>query len=146
MTRSKFSGPYNLAGIMTRQDIIARDPGLVRRFVAAIVKALRWMSEHTPQDIAAVLPKTVTGSDLDRYVKILGKLHDFYTLDGYIDPEGANNVLTAMAFSGAFEAEQGLNALDFITNAFLPTQVRSTRPKPAAEAQAVAPAPAATTE
>jgi len=65
-----FGGPYSLAGIMTRQDIVARDPELVRRFVAAIVKALRWMSEHTPEDIATVLPKTVTGSDLDRYVKI----------------------------------------------------------------------------
>lgn|GEM_PF-3084386 len=41
------------------------------------------MSEHMSGNIADVLPKTVTGSDLDRYVKILGKLHDFYTLDGY---------------------------------------------------------------
>jgi len=125
-----FGGPYNLAGIMTRQDIIARDPELVRRFVTAIVKALRWMSEHTPEDIAAVLLRTVTGSDLDRYIKILGKLREFYTLDGHIDPEGAHNVLKAMEFSGAFETEQNLNALDFITNDFLPMQVRSTSPSP----------------
>jgi len=75
------------------------------------------MSEHTSGNIADVLPKTVT-----RYVKILGKLHDFYTLDGYIDPKGANNILTAMEFSMVFQTGQNLNALDFITHDFLPTR------------------------
>jgi len=48
-------------------------------------------------------------------------------------------VLTAMEFSGAFGAERSLNALDFITNDFLPSQVRPTSPESTAEEQTVIP-------
>src|SRR5207302_28 len=45
------------------------------------------------KDIAAKLPKTVTGEDLDLYVKTLDAAKGYISADGIIDAAGAQNVL-----------------------------------------------------
>jgi len=116
-----FGGPYNQAGILTRQEVIDTNPEQVQKFVNAIVRALRFIEEKTPQEIADVLSSEVTGSDKDRYIKTLGLLKDFYSVTGKTSIESATNTLEAMQFSGVLPAGINEKPAHFLTNRFVDT-------------------------
>ena len=118
-SRQAFGGPYNLAGIVTRQDVIDSNPEQVQKVVNAIVRALKWMQKHTEEEIADALLSEVVGSDKARYVRTLKLLKEFYSPDGKISSKGAVNVLAAMKASGilpeGLQQEQDV----FLTNRFV---------------------------
>ena len=103
-TERFLGGTYNQAGVVTRQDVIDRQPGLVKKVVNVHLRALKWIQEHTPQEIAEALPREVVGTDKVRYVKTLEKLREFYSTDGVINPQGVENVYHSMMASGALAA------------------------------------------
>jgi NitT/TauT family transport system substrate-binding protein len=109
-------GPYNQAGVMTRQDVIDSKPQLVKKVVAAHVAALKWMLDHSPQEIADALPPEVIGSDKAQYVRVVEKLKEFYSPDGQIIPEGVQNVYRSMKQAGALAADVELNPEKFFLN------------------------------
>lgn len=118
-TERFFGGPYNQAGVMTRQDMIERRPDLVQKIVNIHVRALKWIQTHTPQEIADVLPIEVVGTDKVRYVKTLEKLREFYSPDGEINPRGVDNVLVSMQASGSLVDKLKNPPSDFYTNTFI---------------------------
>ncbi len=118
-TEEFLGGPYNQAGVMTRQEVIDRQPGLVRKVVNVHIRALKWIKEHTPEEIAEALPREVVGTDKERYVKTLEKLREFYSLDGIINPQGAENVYRSMVASGAITVQSPLKLETFYTNVFV---------------------------
>lgn len=103
---------------MTRQDVIDHQPGLVQKVVNVHVRALKWIKEHTPEEIAEALPIEVVGTDKERYIKTLQKLREFYSSDGLINPQGVENVYRSMVASGAIAAGGLLILENFYTNAF----------------------------
>nr|VFK12509.1 MAG: NitT/TauT family transport system substrate-binding protein [Candidatus Kentron sp. LPFa] len=118
-TEQVFGGPYNLAGILTRQSVIDADPVLVGKVAAAIRKALRWMAGHSPRAIAEALPTIVVGTDKRRYIETLQKLGEFYSPDGRILPAGVDNVFRAMQLSGALPKGAIMQQDRFYTNRFI---------------------------
>nr|VFJ50916.1 MAG: NitT/TauT family transport system substrate-binding protein [Candidatus Kentron sp. FM]VFJ68472.1 MAG: NitT/TauT family transport system substrate-binding protein [Candidatus Kentron sp. FM]VFK12142.1 MAG: NitT/TauT family transport system substrate-binding protein [Candidatus Kentron sp. FM] len=118
-TEKVFGGPYNLAGILTRQAVIDRDPVLVGKVVLAIQKALRRIATHSPEEIADTLPAVVVGTDKARYVKTLKKLREFYSLTGRITPAGVDSVFRSMQVSGALPVETPIEKSRFYTNRFV---------------------------
>jgi NitT/TauT family transport system substrate-binding protein len=118
-TEQFFGGPYNLTGIVTRQDIIDNQPDLVRKVVNVHLRALKWIESHSEQEIADALPPEVVGSDRERYIKTLTKLKEFYSPDGYINPQGVKNVYDSMIASESIPAEPPLNLDQFFTNRFV---------------------------
>ena len=117
-SQQAFSGPYNLAGIVTRQDVIDSNPEQVQKVVNAIVRALKWMQNHTEEKIANALSSEVVGSDKARYVRTLKLLKEFYSPDGKISAEGADNVLEAMKVSGVLAQQMSQNPKFFIASIF----------------------------
>lgn len=118
-SQQAFGGPYNLAGIVTRQNIIDSDPEQVQKVVNAIVRALKWMQNHTEEEIADALSSEVVGSDNARYVRTLKLLKEFYSPDGKISAEGADNVLAAMKASGVLPEGLQQEQAVFLTNHFV---------------------------
>nr|VFJ44788.1 MAG: NitT/TauT family transport system substrate-binding protein [Candidatus Kentron sp. FW]VFJ50542.1 MAG: NitT/TauT family transport system substrate-binding protein [Candidatus Kentron sp. FW] len=118
-TEKTFGGPYNMTGILTRQDVIDADPELVGRVVFAIRKGLRWIATHSPREIAHDLPAKVVGTDRERYIKTLRKLGEFYSQDGQITPKGVDNVFLSMQLSGALPEDTDLDQGRFYTNRFI---------------------------
>jgi NitT/TauT family transport system substrate-binding protein len=115
-----FGGPYSLTGVLTRQDVIQSNSNLVSKVVNAHVRALRWIQSHSEEEIADVLPVEVVGSDKAQYVATLKSHEDFFSRDGVISSEGAENVLMSMLASGVIEKATNLQASAFFTNGFLP--------------------------
>ena len=125
-SQQAFGGPYNLAGIVTRQDVIDSNPEQVQKVVNAIVRALKWMQNHTEEEIADALSSEVVGSDKARYVRTLKLLKEFYSPDGKISAEGADNVLAAMSISGVLTSNQSQPPSDFLSHRFVDIAERNT--------------------
>jgi len=92
-TTELIGGPYQFTGAVTRADFIQQNPDVVQRVVNALVRANRYTQATASKDIAAKLPKTVTGEDVELYVKTLDAAKGYISPDGVIDPAGAQNVL-----------------------------------------------------
>jgi len=117
-TTAAFGGPYNLAGILTRQEMIDNNHEIVQKVVNAHIKALRWIGGHTAEEIADILPREVIGSDKGRYINTLKLLKDFYSKNGIVSHEGADNVLSSMLQSGVLSASNRLDAKKYYSNKF----------------------------
>lgn len=116
-TRRIFGGPYNQAGVLTRQDILDQNPALAQKVVKILKRALAWINASTPEEIAASLPQEVVGTDLARYINTLKKLREFYSPNGRIDPAGVKIVYEAMVNSGVIKSESDILLLNkFYTN------------------------------
>lgn len=108
-TKKVFGGPYNTTGILTRDDVIEEKPVIVQKVVNIMVKALKWIDSHSPEEIASVLPEEVTGSDKNAYIETMRNIKDFYTKSGEMDIEGFSNVLKALE---TFEDKSKLESIE----------------------------------
>lgn len=121
-SQKAFGGPYNLTGILTRQDVIDNNPELVQKVVNAQVRALKWIRNHSEEEVANSLSSEVIGSDKDRYVRTLKALKDFLSPDGVISAESAENILTAMKVSGVLDESNSVDSTIFLAFQFLEQQ------------------------
>jgi len=92
-TAALLGGQYQFTGAVTTADFIQKSPDVVQRVVNALVKANRFIATNSAKDIAAKLPATVTGADMDLYVKALDAAKGYLSPDGIIDQKGVDNVL-----------------------------------------------------
>ena len=92
-TTELIGGAYQFTGAVTTADFIQKSPDVVQRVVNALVRANQFFTATPSKDIAAKLPKTVTGDDVDLYIKTLDAAKGYVSPDGIIDPAGALNVL-----------------------------------------------------
>lgn len=118
-TIEAFGGPYNQSGIVTREDVIKGKPEIVQKVVNAVHRALIYIQEHSPEEIVAILPPEVIGTDIEQYKTTLVKLQDFYSPDGIVNPVGAENVLQSMINSNVIPQDFQHKATDFIDNRFI---------------------------
>ena len=92
-TTELLGGPYQFTGAVTTQDFIQKNPDVVQRVVNALVRANRFFHSNAPKDVAAKLPESVRGKDIDLYVKTLEAAKGYISQDGLIDAKGVENVL-----------------------------------------------------
>lgn len=135
-TQQAFGGPYNQAGILTRQDVIDNDRELVKKVTCVLIRALKFIQEHTSEEITYVLSTEVTGSEKERYVKTLDLLREFYSPTGKIEPTGALNVLHSMSASGVLANNLEFEPKEFYDNSFVLEEARTLTPKAGQKARA----------
>jgi NitT/TauT family transport system substrate-binding protein len=92
-TTELLGGAYQFTGAVTTQAFIQSNPDVVQRVVNALVRANRFIASTAAKDVAAKLPQSVTGADLDQYVKTLDAGKEYLSPDGLIDQKGVENVL-----------------------------------------------------
>jgi NitT/TauT family transport system substrate-binding protein len=118
-TENLFGGPYNIAGVVTRQEVIDNRSEQVQKVVNVLVRALKWIQSHSEEEVADALPIEVVGSDKRQFIKTLKTLKEFYSPDGIINPKGAKNVYDSMVASDSLPAEPSLDVTQFFTNQFV---------------------------
>jgi NitT/TauT family transport system substrate-binding protein len=92
-TTELLGGDYQFTGAVTTSDFIQKNPDVVQRVVNALVRADRYIASNAAKDVASKLPESVTGKDVDLYVKTLEAGKEYLSADGIIDPKGVDNVL-----------------------------------------------------
>ena len=118
-TQDTFGGPYNLLGLLTRQDLIDSNPELIQKVVNVHARSLEWLDGHSAEEIAAVLPTEVVGSDRGAFTKTLKLMKAFFSVDGSMSVEGAENVLLSMKLSGVFDFTKFFQVQNFLEDRFL---------------------------
>ena len=76
---------------------LAQNKETAQKVVNAYVKTLKWMSSHTPEEIADQMPKDYYAGDRDLYVQGLKEGKAQYSPDGLM-PQGApEHVLSVLS-------------------------------------------------
>jgi NitT/TauT family transport system substrate-binding protein len=85
-TQAVYGGPYPGGVVYTTPDFIAKNPRTVQAVVTAFVRALRWMSIHSAEDIVKAVPEEYALGNRDVYVRALAASRAMYSPDGRFVP------------------------------------------------------------
>jgi NitT/TauT family transport system substrate-binding protein len=92
-----FGGPYPAGGFYTTTEFIEQHRAVVQSMVNAGVRALRYLREHSPEEVAAAMPESFWAGDRDQYVASLRANLGMFSVDGVMPPDGPPNVLKTLA-------------------------------------------------
>ena len=87
-TRTALGGDYPAACLYMDRAWMEANKETAQKVVNALVKTLKWMNAHSPEEIAAKMPKDYYAGELDLYVLGLKEGRAQYSADGMM-PQGA---------------------------------------------------------
>ena len=117
-TRAVFGGPYQLTGILARQDVIERRAEMIQRVANAMVRANRWMAANPVEKWAETLPADLVG-DKATWVESMKASKEMFTADSLPTKEGVMNVLKAFEVTGQIPDATKLNPDGLIDTRFV---------------------------
>jgi NitT/TauT family transport system substrate-binding protein len=117
-TLEVFGGPWPAGGFYTTAEFIQEHPRVVQSLVNAGVRALRYLKEHSAEEIAAAMPESFVGGDRDQYIASLRASLDMYSSDGLMSPNGPPNVLKTLSLVDEKVASAKLDLRDTYDNTF----------------------------
>jgi NitT/TauT family transport system substrate-binding protein len=81
-TQAVYGGPYPGGVVYTTPAFLERNPRTVQAVVTAFVRALKWMSVHSAEDIARAMPEEYALGNREVYVRALTASQRMYSPDG----------------------------------------------------------------
>lgn len=96
-TRNALGGLYPASSLYLSCSIVDRYPDVARRLAAAMVETLRWIHQHTPEQIADAMPPGYAGADRGLYVRSIRDSIGMFNADGRMDPDAAGNALRVLS-------------------------------------------------
>lgn len=101
--------------ITCTKDFADKNPETVQKFTNACVKALKWVSEHTPEEMAELLAPMFEGMSKEELTGKFASLKSSFSETGEIVPDGYKTV-------EGFCLEQGLISKEIGFENIIPTQ------------------------
>ncbi|MFI6031917.1 ABC transporter substrate-binding protein [Amycolatopsis magusensis] len=83
---------YPAAVLYSSGEWLANNGDTARKLANAIVKTLRWIEQHSPDEIAARMPAEYAQGNRDVYVQAIGRAKESFSRDGIMPAEGAEAV------------------------------------------------------
>ena len=117
-TRDIFGGAWPAGGFYTTAEFIQQHPGTVQAMVNAGVRALRYLREHSAEEVAAAMPETFWGGDRIQYIASLRANLEMYSHDGVMPPDGPPNVLKTLSLVDEKVAGAKVNLQETYDNTF----------------------------
>jgi NitT/TauT family transport system substrate-binding protein len=97
-TEKALGGGYAATSLYMSNDYVKAHPDVVQKLANAYVKTLKWMSSHTPEEIADKMPEEYYAGDKTLYIQALKGQLPMFTTDGKMPtgvPENVQNILSA---------------------------------------------------
>lgn len=94
-----YDSEYAMSGLMTRAEVIEKDPELVRRVTAAASRALEYIGSHSPREVAEAMPEGYS-SDLDTLTAAVEHMQDSFSDGGMMPPEAAETTARVLVENG----------------------------------------------
>jgi NitT/TauT family transport system substrate-binding protein len=88
-----FGGQYPEASFYARADFIARYPKTVQAIADAVVRAERWLTKATPEQVADAVPGEYLLGDRALYIKAFTNMRSCLSPNGLFEPRGVETVL-----------------------------------------------------
>ncbi|WP_053387512.1 ABC transporter substrate-binding protein [Leucobacter japonicus] len=108
-------GGYAAETLYTKNEWLDANPETAQGIVNATVKALKWMQDHSAEEITEAMPANLVGEDPKAYADVLSKNLEIYTQDGKMPENGYEANVRLL------ESSQGLSDLrpeETFTNEF----------------------------
>jgi len=118
-TEKIFGGPMPAASLYAPVDFIRKNPNTVQALTNAMVRALLWMQEATPQQILATVPEQYLLGNKAMYLFAYNNVRTAYSKDGLFSEAGAKTTLKALAsFNSKIQPAQ-IKLSETYTNEFV---------------------------
>lgn len=95
-TEALYGGDYPFVGLVTRREVIAKDPELVNRVVRAVVRSNKFLATNSPETITAKLPVEIKGDDEALYLSSLRANMEAFSPDGQASEMGLQLVINSL--------------------------------------------------
>jgi NitT/TauT family transport system substrate-binding protein len=118
-TLAVFGGEYPGGALYTKADWIASHEKEVQGMTNAIINTLKWIHSHTPEEVADKMPEQYVGKDKALYVAALKNTLPMYSLNGKMDPKGAEAVLAVFAQSSEAHRNAKIDLSKTYTNKYV---------------------------
>jgi NitT/TauT family transport system substrate-binding protein len=110
---------YPASVFYSRAAWMAKNPDVARRLARAMQNTLRWIQQHSPQEIMEKMPESFRGEDAAVYLEALRHSIPMYSPDGRISPEGAAAVKNVLSQSIDKVRNANIDLEKTFTNQFL---------------------------
>ncbi|MFB7665551.1 ABC transporter substrate-binding protein [Kitasatospora sp. NPDC056138] len=101
-SRAALGGLYPSSSLYMNTDWVNRNRDTTQRLADAFVKTLKWMSAHTPAEIAAKMPADYAQGGAEQYAEAIKATLPMFTTDGVMPSDGPATVLAVL---GAFHPD-----------------------------------------
>lgn len=108
---------YPFASLYMQTAWVNSHPGEVQRLVTALVRALRFIQQRSPAEVAAALG--LAGDDAAIYIKALGESRAMFSADGLMPEGGPQQVQRLAAQVNRAQRERRLDLARTFTNTFV---------------------------
>jgi len=92
-----FGGPWPAGGFYTTAEYIEQHRAVVQSMVRAGVRTLRYIKDHSPEEVAVAMPEAFWAGDREQYIASLRASLAMFSADGLMPGEGPPNVLKTIS-------------------------------------------------
>jgi NitT/TauT family transport system substrate-binding protein len=110
------TGSYPSSVLYTHTPWLEKNRATASRLARAIVRTLRWMQQHSNEEIAEKTPPALRGDDLALYAESLKNSRGMFSTDGLMAADGAAAVRDVLAESNPKVKSAAINLSDTYTN------------------------------
>jgi NitT/TauT family transport system substrate-binding protein len=118
-TQAVYGGPYPGGVVYTTLAFMERNPRTVQAVVSAFVRALKWMSTHSAEDIASAMPEEYALGNRDIYVQALAASKAMYSPDGRFVPGAVESAYQVLKVFDPAVASASVDLTRTYTSAFV---------------------------
>jgi NitT/TauT family transport system substrate-binding protein len=88
-TQAVYGGPYPAAVLYTKAEFAEKNPNTAQALVTALVRGLKWVQSHSPEEIAKVMPEEYALGSKEIYLQSIRTNLPAYSPDGRFTREAA---------------------------------------------------------
>ncbi len=129
-TRAALGGTYPAACLYMQTAWVDAHKDIVQKLANAFVKALRWMSVHSVDEIAAQVPADFYAGNKDLYLSALKANLGIFTPDGVMPKDGPATVLSVLSLFNANVKDHQIDVSKTFTTEFVDAANKALGPMP----------------
>ena len=118
-TEKLFGGPMPAASLYAPIEFIRKNPNTVQALTNAMVRALLWMQEASPQQILDTVPEEYLLGNKAMYLFAYNNVKSAFSKDGQFSEAGAKTTLKAIASFNPAVKPETVKLADTYTNEFV---------------------------
>jgi NitT/TauT family transport system substrate-binding protein len=118
-TEKLFGGPMPAASLYAPVEFIKKNPNTVQALTNAMVRALVWMQDASPQQILNTVPEEYLLGNKAMYLFAYNNVKTAFSKDGLFNEAGAKTTLKALASSNPKLKPEEIKLAETYTNEFV---------------------------
>ncbi len=113
---------YPAQGLAASPDWLRRNPATARKIARALMQAMQFMRDHSPEELRSRIPAQFRSPDVEADLKALRETIPTLSRDGTTSPEGAQTVKSVLDVSSDKVRRASIHPSETYTNEFVPKQ------------------------